>query len=179
MKPVNSLMKVMAVLVAAGVDGYALDRAAEERRMASKRIVISIPDRKLILLDGDRIQKIYSVAVGKPTTPSPQGEFRIVNHIPNPTWYGPAGKVVGPGPSNPIGTRWMGLSANGYGIHGTNEPRSIGKAASHGCIRMAKDDLEELFTLVDIGVPVTLSGTRAPEAAGILLTETFPALFLN
>jgi lipoprotein-anchoring transpeptidase ErfK/SrfK len=64
--------------------------------------------------------------------------------------------VVAPGKSNPLGSRWMGLSAKGYGIHGTNVPTSIGKAASHGCIRMRKQDLEELFEMVTVGTIVEL-----------------------
>src|SRR6266404_4181737 len=150
----NRLTKLAAVLAIAAIDAY-----AEERRTQGKRILISIPDRKMVLLDGTRIVKIYDVAVGKPSTPSPTGEFQIVNRIPNPTWYGP-GKVVGPGKDNPLGTRWIGLSQKGYGIHGTNAPRSVGKAASHGCIRMRLHDVEELFELVDVGVTVELLSER-------------------
>jgi L,D-transpeptidase ErfK/SrfK len=102
MKTKNMLMKVAAILAVAAVDA-----CAEERR-SQKRIVISIPDKKLVLMQGDRVLKMYDVAVGKPSTPSPQGEFSIVNRVPNPTWYGP-GQVVGPGKNNPLGTRWMGL----------------------------------------------------------------------
>ena len=148
------MTKLAAVLVIAAVDA-----AADERREAQQRIVVSIPDRKLVLFDGDRVVKTYDVAVGKPSTPTPEGEFRIINHIPNPTYYG-AGVVVGPGNGNPLGTRWMGLSAKGYGIHGTNVPSSIGNAASHGCIRMRQQDLEELFDLVKVGTTVELRGAR-------------------
>ena len=69
--------------------------------------------------------------------------------------------------ANPLGTRWLGLSAKGYGIHGTNEPRSIGKAASHGCIRMAKADLEELFNNVQVGDVVEIRAQRDAETAAI------------
>ena len=75
--------------------------------------------------------------MGKPSTPSPVGTFTIERRVMNPT-YSHDGRVVPPGPNNPVGTRWMGLSIRGYGIHGTNVPSSIGKAASHGCIRMAQ-----------------------------------------
>jgi lipoprotein-anchoring transpeptidase ErfK/SrfK len=149
--------RLAAILVMAAADAYGEDRT---------RIVVSIPDRKLVLLRGVRVMKVYDVAVGKPSTPSPTGEFRIANRIPNPTWYGPA-KVVGPGKSNPLGTRWMGLSYRGYGIHGTNVPGSIGKAASHGCIRMRQRDVEELFELVDVGTTVELHGERPPVVAMI------------
>jgi len=148
----NTISKLAAAVAIAASEAY-----AEERR--GDRIVVSIADRKLVLMDGDRAVKIYDVAVGKASTPSPEGEFRIVNRIPNPAWYAP-GKVVAPGKGNPLGTRWMGLSAKGYGIHGTNAPKSIGKAASHGCIRMRAVDLEELFDLVSIGVVVEIHGER-------------------
>jgi lipoprotein-anchoring transpeptidase ErfK/SrfK len=146
----NTVARIWGILTIASVEA-----SAESRR----RIVISIPDRKLVVLEGTRVLKMYDVAVGKPSTPSPQGEFRVINRIPDPTWYGP-GKIVGPGRKNPLGTRWIGLSVKGYGIHGTNEPQSIGKAASHGCIRMRQRDLEEVFQIVDVGTAVELYGER-------------------
>jgi L,D-transpeptidase ErfK/SrfK len=109
-----------------------------------------------VLLVDDEVIKVYDAAVGAPSTPSPVGEFRIVTRIAHPTWYTP-GKVVPPGKNNPLGTRWLGLSASGYGIHGTNAPSSIGNAASHGCIRMRNRDVEELFELVDVGVRVIVT----------------------
>ncbi len=154
----NTMTKLVAVVAIATVDA-----SAEERRQAQARIVISIPDHKLALFNGDRVVKIYNVAVGKPSTPTPEGEFRIINRVPNPIYYG-SGVVIGPGKNNPLGTRWMGLSAKGYGIHGTNVSSSIGKAASHGCIRMRQQDLEELFELVNVGVTVELRG----ESSGML-----------
>ena len=162
MKHEQRVMELAAILVMA-----AADVRGEERR----RIVISIPDRKLVLMRGERVVKAYDVAVGKASTPSPTGEFRIATRIPNPTWYGP-GKIVGPGKDNPLGTRWMGLGYRGYGIHGTNVPSSIGQAASHGCIRMRQRDLEELFSLVDVGTTVELHGERPPVVAMILAVAT-------
>ena len=88
-------------------------------------------------------------------TPSPEGVFTIANLVENPTWYGPT-KVVAAGKGNPVGTRWMGLSAKGYGIHGTNAPRSIGKAASHGCIRMRNADILRLARLLPVGTPLRI-----------------------
>jgi lipoprotein-anchoring transpeptidase ErfK/SrfK len=93
--------------------------------------------------------------VGAASTPSPIGTFTIVNRIPNPTYYRP-GKVVGPGAANPLGTRWIGLSEKGYGIHGTDNPRSIGYAKSHGCIRLRNADVERLFERVRAGDVVEL-----------------------
>ena len=97
--------------------------------------MVSITDRKLAVMESDRVVKIFPTAVGAPASPSPVGVYKIVTSIPHPTWYG-KGKVVGPGKDNPLGTRWLGLSIKGYGIHGTNDPASIGHNASHGCVRM-------------------------------------------
>jgi L,D-transpeptidase ErfK/SrfK len=167
----SKLMKLAAILAIATIDAY-----ADERRTKGDRIVISIPDRKLVLLSGNSVLKIYDVAVGKPTTPSPRGEFTIISHVKNPTWYGPH-IVVPPGKNNPLGTRWMGLSAKGYGIHGTNVPSSVGKSASHGCIRMRQSDLEQLFDMVDVGVTVELRGERPQllaQALAVPAAESLP-----
>jgi lipoprotein-anchoring transpeptidase ErfK/SrfK len=158
----SKLIKLAALMAVA-----AAQATAQEER-ATRRIVISIPDRKLILLEDDRVVKVYDVAVGKPATPSPRGEFKIVSHAINPVW-----KNVPPGPANPVGTRWMGLSIKGYGIHGTNAPGSIGKAASHGCIRMRNRDVEELFGLVTNGTAVELDDTR-PEILAEIFAEQTP-----
>ncbi len=131
-----------------------------------RQIVISIPDRKLALVENGAVKKIYPVAVGKPSTPSPSGSFKVVNRLQNPTYYHP-GKIVGPGASNPLGSRWIGLNQKGYGIHGTNAPKSIGKAASHGCIRMAKVDLEEFFTQVRPGDDVEIHAERNEQIVAI------------
>jgi lipoprotein-anchoring transpeptidase ErfK/SrfK len=149
-------MKLLAILVAASAEVCAED--------ATRRLVVSIPDRKIALIEDGRVVKVYPVAIGKSSTPSPHGSFHIASRVQHPTWYQP-GKVVGPGPANPLGTRWMGLGYKGYGIHGTNMPLSIGKAASHGCIRMRNRDVEELFALVQVGDPVDLATEVSPELA--------------
>jgi lipoprotein-anchoring transpeptidase ErfK/SrfK len=135
------------------------DQPEANEVMLTRFILISIPDRQLALVDAGQVIKIYPIAVGARHTPSPEGIFNIVSHVANPTWSH-QGKVVGPGKDNPVGSRWMGLSLKGYGIHGTNVPRSIGKAASHGCFRMGKEDLEELFTLVQVGDTVVVRRQR-------------------
>ena len=158
-------IKLVAILAAAATEVLA--------EGATRRLVISIPDRKVALIEDGRVVKVYPVAVGKPGTPSPRGSFHISSHVQHPTWYQP-GKVVGPGPANPLGTRWMGLGYRGYGIHGTNMPLSIGKAASHGCIRMRNRDVEELFNLVEVGDPVELTDVASPEFARVF-AEQAPA----
>ncbi len=115
-----------------------------------RRVVVSIPERRLVLVADGRVVKVYRVAVGAKVSPSPRGEFRITVRIPEATYYH-AGVIVPSGEQSPIGTRWIGLNQPGYGIHGTNAPGSIGKAASHGCIRMRNRDAEELFEMVRVG----------------------------
>ncbi len=166
--------RILAVVVLAAMAAGVSAAAQSEQAVAVQRltagdrvIVISIPDRKLVLLEDGAVKRVYPVAVGKPSTPSPAGRFTIARRVSNPT-YSHNGRVVGPGPKNPVGSRWMGLSAKGYGIHGTNEPKSIGKAASHGCIRMGKADLEELYTLVDVGDAVEIHAEHDATVAMVL-----------
>ena len=139
-------------------------QAQTQQSEAKRVLVVSIPDRRLALLEDGVVKKVYTVAVGKDSTPSPVGTFTIVNRVSDPTYFHD-GKVVAAGPGNPVGTRWMGLSVKGYGIHGTNAPRSIGKAASHGCIRLGRHDLEELFAQVRAGDTVEIVGERDEETA--------------
>jgi hypothetical protein len=147
---------------------------ADPQPAVKRVIVVSLQDRKLALLEDGQVRKVYTVAVGKPSTPSPVGTFTIERRVANPVYHH-NGKTIQPGPGNPVGTRWMGLSVHGYGIHGTNEPRSIGKAASHGCIRMSQADLEELFDLVSAGDTVELVGQRNEETAQLFGGAVNPA----
>jgi lipoprotein-anchoring transpeptidase ErfK/SrfK len=140
-----------------------------------RQIIISIPDRRLALLQDGQLVKVYPVAVGAIETPSPDGEFTIINHVVNPT-YRHADKEIGPGQDNPLGTRWMGLSLKGYGIHGTNVQNSVGKAASHGCFRMKKKDVEELYSRVRVGDAVSIRGDRDELTARMFTTGTNPSL---
>lgn len=136
-------------------------------QMSDKRLLlVSIPDHQMALIENGQVKKIYSVATGKQSTPSPTGSFHIVVRVTDPTYYHD-GKVIAPGSHNPLGNRWMGLDRKGYGIHGTNAPSSIGKSASHGCIRMAKHDLEELFSLVKVGDEVEIRAERDQQTAAI------------
>lgn len=132
----------------------------------ARRIVVSIPNRKLALLEDDRVVKVYDVAVGAPVSPSPDGEYQIAQRLENPTYYHP-GVVIGPGANNPLGPRWIGLNVPGFGIHGTNRPESSGKNASHGCIRLRNRDIEDLFARVKVGDRVSLIAERNDEVARI------------
>lgn len=129
-------------------------------------VLVSIPDRKLAVIENGNIIATFPVAVGAAASPSPTGEFQIVNRVANPTYYRP-GTVIPSGKGNPVGTRWVGLSRKGYGIHGTNAPRSVGHAASHGCIRLRNRDIEKLFTMVQVGDVVQIRGERDEQVAQI------------
>jgi lipoprotein-anchoring transpeptidase ErfK/SrfK len=127
----------------------------------SKVIVINRSLNRLYLYAAAKLWRAFPVATGQAIYPTPSGEWHIVVKYKNPWWYPPTNdswakglKPVPPGPDNPLGTRWMGLSAPGVGIHGTNSPASIGYSASHGCVRMQVPDSEWLFDHVDIGTTV-------------------------
>ncbi len=167
----KALMLSKLAMVAMAALVLAVRAMAQET--PKRLIVVSLEDRKLALVEDGLVKKVYTVAVGKPTTPSPVGTFTIARRAVNPTYHH-NGKTVLPGPSNPVGTRWMGLSISGYGIHGTNEPNSIGKAASHGCIRMAKTDLEEFYELVGVGDAVEIVGERNEETAKLFGDQEMP-----
>ena len=117
----------------------------------------------LIINDGERIFKVYDIAIGRQGR-TPVGTFVIRDKLREPAWT-PPGKVIPYGdPENVLGTRWLGLkptgatdsTLKGYGIHGTWEPESIGSAASQGCVRMLNDHVNELFDIIPVGVPVTI-----------------------
>jgi lipoprotein-anchoring transpeptidase ErfK/SrfK len=123
-------------------------------------VVIDRGAHHLTLYKGDQVVRVIGVAVGQASYPTPTGHFNVVDKQLNPWWYPPASpwaqgeKPVPPGPGNPLGTRWMGISAPGVGMHGTPDDASIGYSASHGCIRMHVPDAEWLFERVQIGTDV-------------------------
>ena len=166
----RNLRTLIAVTLVATAEALCQEKqASSEGSPAERRVVVSIPDRKLALIENGKIVKIYATAVGAAASPTPSGTYKIAQRVANPAWYGPD-KVVAPGKNNPVGTRWLGLSRKGYGIHGTNDPRSIGKRASHGCVRMRNRDVEDLFARVAVGDVVELHGERDAELAQIFDT---------
>ena len=162
MRRVEDQIRKLATLTSVVLLATAEAMAQDQSTRPVRRIVVSLSDRKLAVVEDGQVVKIFPTAVGAPESPSPVGIFKIVTNIPDPTWY-TKGRVVGPGKNNPLGTRWLGLNLKGYGIHGTNNPGSIGHNASHGCIRMKNHDVEELFGMVDVGDQVELYGERTPE----------------
>ena len=123
---------------------------------ASNQLVLYRPGGKKRM----RVLRKFGVATGQAAYPTPLGSYEIVNKQANPWWYPPDSdwaadaEPIPPGPGNPLGTRWMGLSAPAVGIHGTPDAASIGYSASHGCIRMLVPEAEWLFEHVNEGTPV-------------------------
>ena len=136
-----------------------------------RQIIISIADRQLAVIDHGQVLKTYPIAVGARGTPSPNGDFVIINHAKDPIYRG-GDMEIPPGKDNPMGTRWMGLSLKGYGIHGTNVQSSVGKAVSHGCFRMRKQDVEELYALVQVGDTVMVRRERDAMIAKVFSAPT-------
>ena len=122
-------------------------------------IVVDRPDFKLLLYQHLRLTRTYPIAVGRAGLETPAGLHHILDKQVNPSWYVPhsawagslAGQVIPPGPQDPLVARWMAIDDQGDGIHGTNEPWSIGSAASHGCIRMLVPDVIQLYSLTPLG----------------------------
>ncbi len=139
-----------------------LAQSSPHSHRAQRLVLVSIPDRKLAVLENGKVLAYFPVAVGATASPSPTGEFVIVSRVANPTYYHD-GAVMAAGGDNPVGTRWMGLNVKGYGIHGTNAPRSVGHATSHGCIRLRNRDVEKLYAMLRVGDVVEIRGERDEE----------------
>lgn len=122
---------------------------------AKYSVLVDKSQNTLTLKSNDEIFKVYPVSTGADNS-TPIGTFKIINKIIDPPWY-KAGAIVPPGsPKNILGSRWLGFSLPGYGIHGTTEPESIGKQVTAGCVRMLNKDVEELYIIVPLGVDVTI-----------------------
>lgn len=124
-------------------------------------IILNLPAFSLRLYEGNELIREYPVGIGTAYSRTPVGTTSVVSKIMNPTyyprhWQSRGLQPVPPGPDNPVGTRWLGLSWAHYGIHGTNDDSSIGRLVSQGCIRMHNEDVEELYELISIGTPVDI-----------------------
>jgi len=124
-------------------------------------IVVDKSERRLYLYEYSRLERSFRVAVGMNRYPTPLGSYKVVKKRYRPAWYNPGSawaasmpRYIPPGPSNPLGTRALNLNAPGIRIHGTNNISSIGTAASHGCIRMLRKDVEWLYPRVEVNTPV-------------------------
>jgi lipoprotein-anchoring transpeptidase ErfK/SrfK len=124
------------------------------------RLEISLSRRRVSVLRGNNLIRSYPIAVGRPGWETPTGTYQVRQMLRNPTWINPMKKgisIPGGDPENPLGRFWIGFWTDGknwIGFHGTPNPKSVGTAASHGCIRMYNKDVEELFNKVSLGTEV-------------------------
>lgn len=131
------------------------------RRNIGKTIIVSQGEFKVFLYNNTRVEKIYRCAVGMRGYSTPNGNFRVIGKVKNPTWRNPGSDwatnmpaFIGPGPSNPLGTRALYINSPGIRIHGTSKVNSIGTRASHGCIRLTNPNVQDLYPRVPVGTPV-------------------------
>lgn len=145
-------------------------------------ITINLPEFRLYFVheeDGTMRLRTYPVGIGTEQDETPVGQFKVREKLTKPTWRVPykvrkerhLPKSVPPGPDNPLGDYWLGISANGVGIHGTNEPFGVGRRTSRGCIRLYPEDISELFAHVPVGTQVTI--INQPVKLGILENSLF------
>ncbi len=148
-------------------------------------LVLNVPERGLYLFRDGVFADFIPVSVGRaPEAKTPLGSFSIIEKIIDPTWFPTAGsgetEPVPPGPDNPLGDRWIGLSAQYVGIHGTNDPLNVGAPVTRGCIRCYPEEVRALFPKVQVGMPVRIEYETAKlgkTADGQLVLATFPDLY--
>jgi lipoprotein-anchoring transpeptidase ErfK/SrfK len=123
-------------------------------------LTIKLNEKRVYVYKGDQLVTKYPIAIGKKGWETPTGEWQIMEKIKNPAWTSfKTGEVFAPGRENPLGARWIGFWTDGkdvVGFHGTPDLKSIGTAASHGCVRMRNRDVKALFRLVKVGTTVTV-----------------------
>ena len=134
---------------------------AEETPKVEKRVAINSASRIMAFYENGVKIAEYPIGLGKVSTPTPVGYFKILTKEINPPWIDPQDPeyIVSSGPENPLGYRWMQILGN-YGIHGTNRPDSIGGYVSNGCVRMREEDVEKIFDAVEVGTPVDITYNR-------------------
>lgn len=148
-------------------------------------LVLNVATRKLILYSNHLPFKEYPVGVGKSLTPTPLGEFKVVRRIYNPSWVNPyrQSKVLPPDPSGPIGQYWLGFAMNKknqeYGFHATTDLNSVGKASTHGCIRLNPEDMKEIFNIISVGTPVHViyNPIEVKEFQNKLFVRAYPDIY--
>ena len=166
----KNFVKVLCLLIISWTYGYKEPVAiakpiryynSSELAPQPLRLEISRSRRRVTVYSQNTPIKSYPVAVGRAGWETPMGNFQVMQMLKNPTWIHPLTSQIIPGgtPANPLGNYWIGFWTNGtnwIGFHGTPDPKSVGRAASHGCIRMYNKDIEELFHLVSPGTPVAV-----------------------
>jgi L,D-transpeptidase ErfK/SrfK len=156
-------------------------------RAPRRGLVLNLPEMRLYDYTLGSEPRVYPIAIGGPETPSPVGLLRVQWKTIEPTWRVPASiravdpelpYEVPPGPNNPLGRHWLGIGG-GYGIHGTNNRWSIGRLATHGCIRLANDDIAELYARIPVGTPVRIvyQTVKLGQSHGNLVVEVHPDIY--
>jgi L,D-transpeptidase ErfK/SrfK len=139
---------------------YLPEIAPAEDESKIVKLVLKRSERRVYVYEGEKVVSSYRVAVGKSGWETPLGTFKVLTMEENPIFKSfKSGRIIEPGPDNPLGVRWIGIWTNGktqLGFHGTNEPELIGQAVSHGCIRMHNKDVTKLYNQVKEGTVVTV-----------------------
>ena len=129
-------------------------------KAVSSRIVVDLSEARVYSYWGDQLMVTYPVAVGQPGWETPTGTFKVLSKQHNPVWKQPiTGELIPNGPDNPLGDRWIGFwsdKRHQIGFHGTNDEKLVGKAISHGCLRMRNADIRALYEQISIGTPVVV-----------------------
>ncbi|WP_454017550.1 L,D-transpeptidase family protein [Azospirillum sp. Marseille-Q6669] len=184
--PTATLAIALALASPGGVCAQDADTTSETAGVTpARRIVISLTERRLHLLEEGRPPRSFPVAIGRPGVTIPLGVSRVLRKRRNPTWHPTANQrrenpalpvSVPPGPSNPLGKFALDLGWTAIAIHGTNEPDSVGRRASGGCFRMLPADIAALFEMVPVGTPVrVVSGLAVVPAPQPKISVTVPA----
>ncbi len=118
-------------------------------------VLIDKSDNKLYLNEDGKLLKTYLVSTGVNNS-TPVGVFKATDKLENPTWYKTGAVIPAGSKENQLGTRWIGITAKGYGIHGTTEPEKLGQSVSAGCIRMKNEEVEDLYSLIPSGTEITI-----------------------
>ena len=132
-------------------------KAASKLKVQTSRfsVIVDKSENTLSLKSNEEVIKVYTVATGSDNS-TPTGVFKIVTNVIAPPWYTSKGIIPPESPENVLGTRWLGLSKTGYGIHGTTEPHTIGSQCTLGCIRMLNNEVEELYSILPVGSDITI-----------------------
>ena len=118
-------------------------------------VLVDKSQNVLLLKDGDEVIKVYKVSTGKDNS-TPIGTFKVTSKLTDPVWFNRGAVVPPDSPQNVLGSRWIGFDIPGYGIHGTIEPETIGRQVTAGCVRMLNRDVEQLYSLLPLGVEVVI-----------------------
>jgi len=129
-------------------------------KAGNRRLILKLRERRVYVYERDKVLANYRVAIGKKGWETPTGSFQVIQKVRTPLWKNPwNGRISKPGPRSPLGERWVGFWTDGkntIGFHGTAGEHLIGRAVSHGCVRMRNADIKAMFDMVEIGTPVVV-----------------------